>query len=188
MKIPANFRKAVDEIKDEVVTNIFSDAKELEIRIKSFKEKSNASIQDYMSLLGNEYGVEYIGKGNISLINHSNTFKIIKAIHNFIMFDEKLQVAKALIDECITEWSNGADERIKILVLEAFKVDKSGNVSTDRVLSLRKLNIDDERWNRAMDAITDSLSVTHSREYIRLYKRVDEYSQWEQLSLNIATI
>ena len=39
-----------------------------------------------------------------------------------------------------------------------------------------------------MKAITDSLSTTGSRSYIRLYERLDEYATWKQISLNLSNV
>lgn len=185
-KIPNEYRKAIDLIKSDLVESLFDRAKKLEDNLKDFKKYAHEQIEEYMKLLAEEYKVSYEGKGNISLTNYDNTIRISKSIHDFIVFDEKLQIAKSLIDKCIHKWSNGADPKIKVLVDHAFEVDKQGKVSTDRVLGLRRLHIEDEDWNRAMQAITDSLSVINSKSYIRIHKRADEYSEWVQVNLNLA--
>ncbi len=187
-KIPKQFRKVIDEIKSEVVEEIFQDAGRVQQDLQSFKDKSYKAISDYMELLASEYNVTYEGKGNITLTNYDSTLMIRKEIHNFIKFDEKLQIAKSLIDKCINKWSGGADDKIKVLVYHAFEVDKQGKINTERVLGLRRLNIADTDWQRAMEVISESVSVTHSKSYIRLYKRADEYEAWEQVSLNMATL
>lgn len=187
-KIPKQFRKVIDEIKSDLVEQIFKDAEKVQQDLQEFKSKSYQSIDDYMSLLASEYNVAYEGKGNITLSNYDSTLMVKKEIHDSIKFDEKLQIAKSLIDKCINKWSGGADDKIKVLVNHAFSVDKQGKISTDRVLGLRALSIADEDWKSAMEVISESIKITHSKAYIRLYKRVDEYSDWEQVSLNMATI
>ena len=188
MKIPNNLRKDVDALKDDTVVRIFIEAERISSDLKAFKSYAFEEINTYMEILGDKYNVKYTGKGNISLTNYDNTLKIIKAVHDFIEFDEKLQIAKSLIDKCIHKWSSGANENIKVLVGHAFEVDKKGKVSTDRVLGLRRLDIKDEDWTKAMEAITDSLSTISSKSYIRLYKRADEYSEWSALSLDISSV
>jgi molybdopterin-biosynthesis enzyme MoeA-like protein len=187
--IPKNFRKVIDELKSETVEDIFKQAEELQKRMLQFKELSFSKVEDYMSLLANEYNVDFSdSKGNITLTNYDGTLKILKTIHSFIKFDEKLQIAKALIDKCITKWSDGSREELKTLVNFAFEVDKQGKVSTERILGLRRIGIEDEDWQNAMQAITDSLEVTRSKAYIRLYKRNNEYENWQQFSLDLATV
>ncbi len=71
-------------------------------------------------------------------------------------------------------------------------MDKEGNLSTNRILGLRRVEINDERWLKAMDAISDSLQVINSKSYIRLYERNDNDSgnngKYEPVPLDIASI
>ena len=39
-----------------------------------------------------------------------------------------------------------------------------------QVLALRRLNIEDKRWQRAMTAISDAIQITGSRSYLRVYE------------------
>ena len=188
LNIPKHLRKDIDQLKDDTVNEIFQEGNKIMQSLSNFKTNSFESIETYMQILGEQYNIEYSGKGNLTLTNYNKTKKVVRAVHDFIVFDEKLQIAKSLIDKCIHKWSNGANENIKVLVEHAFEVDKQGKVSTERVLGLRRLKIDDETWTEAMKAITDSLSTTGSRSYIRLYERLDEYATWKQISLNLSNV
>jgi len=97
-------------------------------------------------------------------------------------------LAKQLVDECIHDWSDDAAPELKALVNDAFQVDKKGNVDTKRILSLRKFDIQDPRWLKAMEAISDSLTVVGSRTYIRVYERIDDTDRWQQIPLDIAGV
>ncbi len=97
-------------------------------------------------------------------------------------------MAKSLIDECIHEWMKGSNKNIQALVQDAFKVDKQGKVSVERILGLRRLNIEDERWDRAMDAISDSIQITGSKRYIRVYQRDDASGEYNRISLDAASV
>ena len=54
-------------------------------------------------------------------------------------------MAKALVDECIQDWSAGSRDEIKVLVNDSFYVDKTDKINTQRILGLRRLNIEDEK-------------------------------------------
>jgi hypothetical protein len=54
------------------------------------------------------------------------------------------------------------------------------------VLRLRNLDIKDARWVRAMEAISDSLQVATSRNYIRIYERVGNTVRYEPINLDLA--
>jgi hypothetical protein len=44
----------------------------------------------------------------------------------------------------------------------------------------------DEKWALAMEALKDSIQTVSSCKYIRLYERVGQTDQYEQISLDIA--
>lgn len=110
-----------------------------------------------------------------------------RAVGEHRIFDERIQAAKTLIDTCINQWSGGADEKIMALVDHAFRVNKQGKIDINQVLGLRQLNIDDERWNEAMDAVADAIQVTGTSQYLRLYERQVD-GTYKQLSLDLAKL
>ena len=71
---------------------------------------------------------------------------------------------------------------------DAFNVDKEGNISTGRILSLRRLDFTDEKWLRAMEALSNSVRVQCSKSYIRIYERVGDTDQYRPISLDIASL
>ena len=103
------------------------------------------------------------------------------------MFDERLQVAKQLIDQCLHEWTADSNDNIKAIINNAFQVDKEGKINTRRVLGLRSLQIHDAQWLKAMDAISDATQVVSSKEYIRVYERDDE-GKYQQISLDFSNV
>ena len=73
------------------------------------------------------------------------------------------------------------------MVNDAFQVDKEGKISVSRVLGLRRHAIEDARWQKAMQAISDSIIVTDSKNYIRFYER-DSEGKYQAISLDFANI
>ncbi|MFA5718577.1 MAG: DUF3164 family protein, partial [Desulfobulbaceae bacterium] len=100
-------------------------------------------------------------------------------------FNEKLQAAKSLIDECLREWTKDSRSEIRALIDQAFQVDKKGRINAKRILSLRQLKIDDPTWQRAMEAIADAVTVVGSRVYFRIYER-DEHGNYRQIPLDFS--
>ncbi|MDR1858862.1 MAG: DUF3164 family protein, partial [Treponema sp.] len=81
----------------------------------------------------------------------------------------------------------GSRNEIKALVNSAFYVDKAGNINTARILGLRRLDISDPEWKRAMEAITESIQVSGSKEYLRVYTRADN-GEYQQVPLDVAAL
>jgi hypothetical protein len=147
-----------------------------------------ADIAAFVALSGETYGVKLGGaKGNLSLLTFDGEYRVVVAIAEYQIFDERLQAAKALIDECIHEWSAGTRAELQTLINDAFAVDKTGKLNTNRILGLRRLDISDDRWKRAMQAISDSLQVVGSKSYIRIYKR-DKDGEYQLQNLDIAAL
>ncbi len=181
--------KAIDLIRDELVAKLSGLAVVQQEQMRKFKTSVIDELVTFVELSADEYDIKLGGKkGNITLLNFDSSLKIQIAVSEQLQFDERLQVAKQLIDECIHDWSSGANDRIRTLVEHAFQVDKEGQVSTARILGLRKLDMEDERWDRAMKAIADSIQVTDSKSYIRFYKRRNTDDAWQAISLDIAAL
>ena len=148
-----------------------------------------ADIAAFVALSGDEYGVSLGGKkGNVTLYSYDGRYKIQRAMQDRIDFDERLQAAKALIDECLVDWVEGARPEVHAIINRAFQSEKSGEVNTGAVLALRRLEIADERWQRAMDAIGEAVQVVGSRSYIRVYERIGDSDQYRPISLDIAGV
>ncbi|XHS80497.1 DUF3164 family protein [Burkholderiaceae bacterium UC74_6] len=185
--IPEAKVKDIDKRRDSVVREAISQAKQMSAQLAQFKLAAMAAVSAFADLSAAEYGAKVGGaKGNMTLTSFDGKYKVQRAIQESIVFDERLQVAKSLIDECVHIWAKGANKNIQALVNHAFQVDQEGKVSTGRVLGLRQLEIDDEKWSRAMDAIADSMRVSGSKPYIRFYERNDATGEYLPIPLDIS--
>lgn len=186
--IPVAKIKPIDTDRHRVVTELAEEAKNVSASLLAFKLQAMTAIQEFIGRSLAEYDVKTGGaKGNVTLISFDGRYKVTRQMQDSIVFDERLQAAKALIDECIHAWAKGSNSNIKVLVNDAFQVDKAGAVNTGRVLGLRRLAIDDPTWKRAMDAIGDSMKVSSSKAYVRFYER-DEAGEYQPINLDVAGV
>lgn len=187
--IPESHIKPIDQMRDELVLSMVDRANQLRDELRDYKGDAFSEIEQFVETSAREYDVQIGGKkGNVSLVSFDGRYKVVRAIQERISFDERLQAAKGLIDECLREWTQDARPEIATIVQDAFRVDQAGNIRTGQVLGLRRLDIDDKRWLRAMDAISDAVQVTGSKSYIRLYERVGDSEQYAPISLDIAGV
>jgi len=185
--VPEAMIKPIDRARDELVRELHTRAQVLADTIRVFKGGAFADIDSFVELSAEEYGAKLGGKkGNVTLLSYDGRIKIVRAMSETITFDERLQAAKSLIDECFNDWTTDARPEIKALIDRAFEVDKEGNIRTGAVLSLRRVNIEDDRWRRAMSAINDAVQVVGTKAYIRVYERVGETDQWAPIALDVA--
>jgi hypothetical protein len=187
--VPETLIKPIDRTRDELVLELAKSATEVSKALGQFKTRCFADIAAFVTLSGEQYGVKFGGKkGNTTLYSFDGEYKVQVAIAENMVFDERLVAAKHLIDECIIDWSQSARPEIKVLVQDAFQTDKEGNINTGRVLALRRLDITDEKWQRAMTAIGESLQVVGSKSYVRFYKRIGESDKYEAIPLDVAGV
>lgn len=187
--IPEHLIRPVDKLRDQLVGEIVERAIALNKAMAEFKINGFGDIAAFIDLSSNEYGVSVGGKkGNATLPTFDGRYKIQRAMQERIAFDERIQAAKELIDQCLADWTEDARPEIKVIINEAFATDKEGNINTSRVLGLRRYEIDDERWLLAMKAIGEAVQVVGSRSYIRVYKRVGDSDEYQPIPLDIAAV
>lgn len=186
---PIEAIKKIDLLRDDLVMEIVNKAKVKRDELVTLKAEIYGDIESFVDLSSEQYGVKRGGKkGNVTLTSFDGKYKIIKANADNVVFDERLQAAKALIDECLAEWSKGAHPGLVTIVNDAFRTDTKGELRTNRVLALRRHDINDIRWKNAMDAIADSLQVVGSKTYIRVYERIGQADRYKQIPLDIAAV
>ena len=180
--------KDIDLERDKLVAALIRKAKFQSEVIGKFKATMFQDVYAFIQHSADEYNVKIGGKkGNVTLRSYDAKQRILISVAENIVFDERLQVAKAIIDECLNDWAHEAHENIRTIITDAFKVDSEGRISTGQVLGLRKYKFNDERWDTAMQAITDAISVINTKEYIRFYE-TDENGKEHAISLDIASL
>lgn len=184
---PAELVKEIDKARDALVHEWVERGRDLSKAISHFKEGIFGDVQAFIELSAEKYGAKVGGnKGNVTLFSYDGKYKIQRAINESLQFDERIQAAKVLIDECLNEWSEGSRPELKALIERAFNVDKEGNLNTSRILGLRRVEIQDSRWQNAMQAISESVQVVSSKAYVRLYERVGETDRYVPIALDVA--
>ena len=189
--IPESKVSDVDKARDKLVRKLCADAKKIQATMAAYKGQAMVDIAEFVQMSADQYNVVLrgaAGKGNVTLVSYDGRFKVVRAMAEKIAFDERLQVAKAKVDECIHRWAKGANKNLQVLVNKAFETDKEGNVSAGRILSLRSYQIDDPDWKLAMDAIADSMRVSASKSYVRFYERDDATGEYRAINLDLAGV
>jgi hypothetical protein len=187
--VPTSKIKQIDKDRHQVVTQMCLEAANVSASLFGFKSAAAQAVHDFCERSLAEYDVKHGGKkGNVTLVSFDGRYKVVRQMQETIVFDERLQAAKMLIDECIQSWSKGSNANIKVLVNDAFQVDREGKISTGRVLGLRRLDIKDDAWTRAMTAIGDSMRVASTKSYLRFYERNEQSGEYIPITLDAAAI
>ena len=187
--VPEANIKEIDKLRDQTVRRIWALAEQLHQEMQKFKAQAFTDVAAFVQISADQYGAKIGGtKGNVQLLTFDGRLKIQRNIAERIIFDERLQAAKHLIDECLKEWTADGRDEIKAIISSAFNVDKKGEISTTKILGLKRIEINHPKWLEAMQAITDSIGIAGSKSYLRFYKRNDETGEYVPMSLDLATI
>lgn len=186
--VPKEQVREIDLARTELVLEKVAKAKALQKQLRELKYELLADIGAFVEMSAERYEAKLGGrKGNVTLATFDGAFQLTRQISEYIVFDEGLQAAKALIDECFRGWTQDSSSEIRAIIDYAFQVDKEGKINTGRILGLRRLDITDERWQRAMSAISESIQVAGSRAYVRVYER-NSYGKYDAVSLDMAAL
>ena len=184
--IPPKYVQKYDKLRDRMVMKLMKQAMDVSGRIRKLREAAFTDIEAFLREAEEMYGMTVrTAGGNKILTDFSNSIKIEVKVNKVIDFDERLQMAKAIIDDCIKRWAEGGDEKIKIIVGQAFKVDEKGKLDRNRILDLRTLAIKDRDWMKAMDLINESIQVIGRRTYITFWEKGGD-DLWRVVPLDIA--
>lgn len=187
--VPVETIRPEELLENELVLKLARDAEALRDALSAFKALSFSEADALMALLRAKYNIVKGGKkGNVSFVSFDGMTKVQISCSDFLTFGPELQIAKTLIDECIKDWGSGQNDRIIALVNHAFRVDKEGRVNKDDILSLRKIDIKDDKWLQAMEAISSSVRVSRTKRYIRVYRRTSEEQDFEAINLDLARV
>ncbi|MFB5077168.1 DUF3164 family protein [Raoultella sp. C349492] len=186
--VPIEQVSPFDQEMDAFVRAQVKEAELESARIKAFKNQSFDDCYAWLDLVAEKYDRQRGGlKGNVTFSTFDGSQQIRIAVQDSLTFGPELQVAKDIIDECLSEWSEGANKNLKAIVNDAFAVDQEGKLNTGRILSLRRIKIDDPRWLQAMDCISESLQVAVSKTYIRFLKK-DAEGKMTSIPIDIAAV
>ncbi|TWC74431.1 uncharacterized protein DUF3164 [Pseudomonas sp. SJZ103] len=187
--VPVDQIREQDKLRDQVARELAEAAKALNLALKTFKQKSLGDVADLISIAGERYGVQMGGKkGNVTIATYDGQFKVQRSYADRLTFTEEMEVAKAMVYDCIRAWSKGADGHLLAIVERTFSPNRNGQIKTTDVLDLLRLEIDDSNWKAAMQAVKDSIMVSGSSVYIRVYERIGDSDNYKAIPLDLAVV
>lgn len=187
-EVPVNLVRRDHLKRHETVESIFNAAGRYEKQLKRFKEKMLIKIDNYREWLALHNKVDEPEWENLTLTNYPGTLQVVIKSNKVIEFDETLQLAKAKIDSCISNWSEGTNQNIKTLVDTYFRVGQKGLINKQAIFGLFRLNINEPEWKEAMELIRKSISEASRKEYFMIRHRRHSKDEWKTLNLNFSSV
>lgn len=185
--VPLGLVKPVDRLMDDTVRRMVAFARDLSERIARFRGHCFDDLGAFQALIAEKYEASVGGeKGNVTLTSFDGCQKVQFQVSDWLGFGPEMQAAKALVDACLAEWTAEGRDEIRAIVTRAFNVDQEGIINRAAVFMLLRVDIADERWRRAMDAIHESIRVFGSSTYIRFYERDHPRAKWRAVTIDLA--
>jgi len=187
--IPPKYIKPFDKKRDKLVERIFSGAQKMHNSLSTFKKSIEDMVQKHIEELLISTSLPPKWKGNLTLTGFSGTIQVEIDVKDYITFDERLNIAKGLIDQYLLRKCDEANSQaLKAIIHEAFNMDKKGNINRYMLHRIMRANIKDADWVQAMELIKESEQAVSSKQYIMFRFRDDPTKDWETLSLNFASL
>ncbi|URI06650.1 DUF3164 family protein [Aquincola tertiaricarbonis] len=102
--VPANMVKPIDKLRDQLVVALVKQATDLSAILASFKRVAFADIDAFVQTSAEQYDVKLRGnKGNLTLYSYDGRYKVVRQVADVLTYDERMQAAKQLLDDYITE-------------------------------------------------------------------------------------
>jgi len=187
--VPESSVREQDKLRDQVATELAITAIALNEQLAAFKTKALADIADLVSIAADRYGVTLGGeKGNVSVVSFDGEYKVMRSYANRISFTEEMLAAKTQVLECVKSWTDGANAHLVEVIHRMLSPGRNGQIRTADVLEMLRWEIDDEDWKRAMQAVKDSILVSGTAVYVRIYRRINSTDQYDAVPLDLAAV
>lgn len=187
--VPISQIREQDLLRHSTVTDLVELARDINQQLSQFKRRALNDISDLIQVAADKYEVELGGKkGNISLTSYDGRYRVQRVYAERIDFTEELEAAKELFGRCLDRWTEQADVNIRALVDRAFRTNRNGQIKTAELLGLIRLEINDPEWLRAIDALKDSIRISGSTVYVRVYERIGDSDKYRLIPLDLASV
>lgn len=181
--IPISTIPVIDRKRDAAVESAVEKAIRLAAHIEKKKAEIATIVEQFMNAAFESHGITIITpKGNTTLMNFSQTRKVVITSPEVIAFNEQLQIAIQAIKECLQEWITDGRDELKALLREILNVDKQGKINRSLVFRLRKIESTDERWKKAQKILDGSIEVVGVKRYVRYYQK-NERGNWVYIEI-----
>ena len=171
-----------------LVTELVAEAKEIEEILMKFKAKIASRLDEFNQNMILKSGLDQLKHmGNYTLYNFDKTQQIEVNNHGFITFDERINVAKGLISEYLSEKTQDIDNELMLIINKAFQTDKKGQFDTKRIVDLKDLKIKHPTWKKAMEIIHECTLISKRKKYYNIKVR-DAEGGLRNVNLNFSSV
>ncbi len=184
-QIPVKYVSAYDKERDRIARRV----KARYEAARKFIEKAVAeSVADLEALRDQK---EKLGeKGNFAAQSFDGLIRVAIRQQYAIRMDERVAVARDIMLKYVNsvlDRVNGVDvSALRLLVEAAFKANSSGYLSTGKVLSLLRMEVNNPDWRRAKELLQAALQPVRGKQYLQCETRHSTQVDFKPIRLDAA--
>ena len=183
--IPLKYVSKYDKAKDRAVRKVlarFLHAREMLEKVVAETIAELEALADTKERLG--------AKGNFSARSFDGLIQVsIRQQYN-IFLDERVVKARELmlgyIEKVLSRVGGSDAAALRLIVAEAFKANAQGFLSTGKIMSLLKMEIDNADWREAKRILQDAIRPQKGKRYLVCERRCTTQGDFRPIRLDIA--
>ena len=183
--IPVKYVSAYDKARDRATRRILARFQKARSMLEAVVAESIADL-DELSKLKDSLGE----KGNFSARSFDGLIQVAIRQQYNIRLDERVIRARELMMEYVNSVLDRVDgvdvSALRLLVTEAFKVNSQGFLSAGRVLSLMRMEVNNDKWREAKMILQAALKPEKGKQYLICEKRKTTQGDFKAIRLDIA--
>lgn len=183
--IPLKYVSRYDKTKDRAVRKILARFRKARELLESVVAETIAELEALMDTK------EKLGaKGNFSARSFDGLIQVsIRQRYN-IFLDERVVKARELmlgyVEKVLAKVGGNDAAALRLIVAEAFKANAQGFLSTGKIMSLLKMEIDNADWREAKRILQESIKPQKGKRYLVCERRASTQSDFRPVRLDIA--
>ena len=183
--IPVKYVSAYDKARDKVTRRIHARFEKARGLLEAVVSESITDL-DGLAKLKDSLGE----KGNFSARSFDGLIQVAIRQQYNIRLDERVIHARELMLEYVSSVLDRVDgvvvSALRLLVMEAFKANSQGFLSTGRVLSLMRMEVNNEKWREAKMILQEALKPEKGKQYLICEVRKSTQGDFKAIRLDIA--
>lgn len=186
--VPEHMIKDEDKLKDSLVCDLASKILNLRSQMDVLKKSVMDDMDSYISVMAEKYGAKVETEcGSFTLTSFDGRYKLKIETNDYCRYNEKVHIAKKLIDEYLEESMKDASDAVRAIVSAAFQL-RQGRFDAKAIGRLRQLAISDEKWIKAMDILDDARETVTTGRSLRLYIKSGADAGYSLVNMNFSVI
>lgn len=183
--IPLKYVSRYDKAKDRTVRRILARFLKARAMLEAVVSETVAEL-DTLAQTKEKLGV----KGNYSARSFDALIQVsIRQQYN-IFLDERVVRARDLmigyVESVLAKVGGNDAAALRLIVAEAFKANAQGFLSTGKVMSLLRMEIENADWREAKRILQDAVKPQKGKRYLVCERRSSTQGDFEAIRLDIA--